>query len=260
MSVYVSQKIGRNDSCPCGSGRKYKRCCLGRQSAAYSLRAEQWNASDELTQDMMSLAARKFGSQIQVAWQDFHLTGLPVPYDPDSHEQQIFMPYFLFHWDPQKSRTGKRANRRGGIVRRWYELERAGTLSDMDRLILEQATTQPVSFWEVLWSEAGEGFGLRDILIGMETQGIERSAFRALQKGDIIYGQVWHVQAISIVGCNGPVRIPLGWKAERVLLRKKLRRKIAKQNRDLAGDDLVRYADTIRLTYLTIRDGLSTPR
>jgi hypothetical protein len=259
MSFHVSQKIGRNDSCPCGSGKKYKRCCLARQSASYSLWAEQRNASDELAQDMIRLAARKFGSQIQVAWQDFHLTGLPVPYDPDSHEQQIFMPYFLFHWDPQESRTGKRANRRGGIVRRWYELERAGTLSDMDRLILEQATAQPVSFWEVLWSEAGEGFGLRDILIGMETQVIERSASRALQKGDIIYGQVWNLQAISIVGCMAPICIPPSWKGEVIELRKKLRRKIAKQNRDLAGDDLVRYSDTIRLTYLTIRDRLNTP-
>lgn len=26
-------KIGRNDACPCGSGRKYKRCCLGKQQA-----------------------------------------------------------------------------------------------------------------------------------------------------------------------------------------------------------------------------------
>ena len=24
-------KIGRNDDCPCGSGRKYKRCCEGNQ-------------------------------------------------------------------------------------------------------------------------------------------------------------------------------------------------------------------------------------
>jgi len=23
-------KIGRNDPCPCGSGKKFKRCCLGR--------------------------------------------------------------------------------------------------------------------------------------------------------------------------------------------------------------------------------------
>lgn len=25
-------KIGRNDSCPCGSGKKYKNCCLGREA------------------------------------------------------------------------------------------------------------------------------------------------------------------------------------------------------------------------------------
>ena len=24
-------KIGRNEPCPCGSGRKYKRCCLGKE-------------------------------------------------------------------------------------------------------------------------------------------------------------------------------------------------------------------------------------
>lgn len=24
------QKVGRNDPCPCGSGWKYKRCCLGK--------------------------------------------------------------------------------------------------------------------------------------------------------------------------------------------------------------------------------------
>lgn len=27
-------KIGRNDPCPCGSGRKFKRCCLGKQQTA----------------------------------------------------------------------------------------------------------------------------------------------------------------------------------------------------------------------------------
>ena len=26
-------KIGRNEACPCGSGRKFKRCCLGKQQA-----------------------------------------------------------------------------------------------------------------------------------------------------------------------------------------------------------------------------------
>jgi hypothetical protein len=31
--VREAPKIGRNDPCPCGSGRKYKRCCLGREEA-----------------------------------------------------------------------------------------------------------------------------------------------------------------------------------------------------------------------------------
>lgn len=32
-------KIGRNDMCPCGSGRKFKRCCMGKTRAAGSIAA-----------------------------------------------------------------------------------------------------------------------------------------------------------------------------------------------------------------------------
>jgi preprotein translocase subunit SecA len=28
------KKVGRNDPCPCGSGRKYKKCCLLRETQA----------------------------------------------------------------------------------------------------------------------------------------------------------------------------------------------------------------------------------
>jgi preprotein translocase subunit SecA len=30
----VGKKVGRNDLCPCGSGKKYKACCLRKQSMA----------------------------------------------------------------------------------------------------------------------------------------------------------------------------------------------------------------------------------
>jgi uncharacterized protein YecA (UPF0149 family) len=32
--VRVGRKIGRNEPCPCGSGKKFKRCCGGAESAA----------------------------------------------------------------------------------------------------------------------------------------------------------------------------------------------------------------------------------
>lgn len=35
----MMSKIGRNDPCPCGSGKKYKRCCLPKHEAAAAERA-----------------------------------------------------------------------------------------------------------------------------------------------------------------------------------------------------------------------------
>ena len=34
MLIDMKKKIGRNDPCPCGSGKKYKKCCLGRDGRA----------------------------------------------------------------------------------------------------------------------------------------------------------------------------------------------------------------------------------
>ena len=37
-------KIGRNDVCPCGSGKKYKHCCLAKEGAYQALLHEQRDA------------------------------------------------------------------------------------------------------------------------------------------------------------------------------------------------------------------------
>lgn len=46
----MSPKTGRNDPCPCGSGQKYKRCCLPREEAARLKAArepELWDLDDD---------------------------------------------------------------------------------------------------------------------------------------------------------------------------------------------------------------------
>ena len=52
-------KIGRNDPCPCGSGQKYKRCCLPRDDAAAVARAaaERAAALARETEDRSALDA-----------------------------------------------------------------------------------------------------------------------------------------------------------------------------------------------------------
>jgi methionyl aminopeptidase len=46
-----SVKVGRNDPCPCGSGRKFKKCCLGKDQ------------KDE--QDLQDLYAKKYGIRVK---------------------------------------------------------------------------------------------------------------------------------------------------------------------------------------------------
>lgn len=46
----MSKKIGRNDPCPCGSGKKYKKCCGSKQSeGGYVQRPEAWIPDSEKT-------------------------------------------------------------------------------------------------------------------------------------------------------------------------------------------------------------------
>ena len=72
MALHAGEKIGRNDPCPCGRGRKYKHCCLRSDTPSVdSLWTRQHEDSARLNRERMRLAARKFGERIHEAWQDF---------------------------------------------------------------------------------------------------------------------------------------------------------------------------------------------
>ena len=57
------KKIGRNELCPCGSGKKYKKCCIGKEIKEVEI--------DESTQD---------GNEILLADED-------VAEEPDNFEK-----------------------------------------------------------------------------------------------------------------------------------------------------------------------------
>ena len=259
MAAPSPAKIGRNDPCPCGSGKKYKRCCLEQEAAFQELWSRERDVCDNLTRNMMKFAALHFGEELEEAWKDFEMSDFPEPLDEHEDERQIFMPYFLFHWDPFRPRRGRGMQRNSGVIARAYAVEKGDQLSDLERLFLEQAATQPLSFYEVLWSKPGERMELRDILVGGDTEVFERSGSRGLQRGDILFAQMWNLTGYAVLGCTAPICIPPKWKSEVIGLRRKLQKKIAKQMRNLAAGDLGRYADDIREAYLDIRDRLHAP-
>jgi len=56
-------KIGRNDPCPCGSGEKYKKCCLGLQAEPRGTEGPAGAALSEIRQE---LEGRSFNSLVEV--------------------------------------------------------------------------------------------------------------------------------------------------------------------------------------------------
>ena len=259
MALNGNGKTGRNDPCPCGSGKKYKRCCLEQQVVEHSIWSQQREDSDDLTKAMIRYARDAFEDFIGDAWKDFHLGEVSRPFSWTADEQMIFMPYFLFHWDPENVGKSKRKLPEGGIVAQTFLHARGRRLTELQRKILEQAMRQPVSFYQVLDSKPGESFRLADILTGSQFDVKEQMASQQAKYGDLLYGSVWTLPGITVLGCSAPIKIPLSWKPEIIGLRKMLRRRIARQKRPLSAEDLLRYADDIRATYLLVRDSFDKP-
>jgi hypothetical protein len=258
MLLPPQQKTGRNDPCPCGSGKKYKQCCLRAASASDdSPWTQQHDASARLTQDMLNFARQKFTSNLDAAWLDFNQDDLPIPIEEDTNEAQIFVPYLLFDWNPEsRSRRGPPV---AGLIAQSYLSKKGSRLPELERSILEQALTQPLSFYEVVRCHPGEGMVLRDVLLGDEVEVIEHAASRFLQPGDLGYGQLCELPEVTTFGRLAPLCISPSHKASIVGLRRTLQKKIAKQNRELTVADLLRYREDIRSTYLNIRDAIRTP-
>ncbi|MEK7214061.1 MAG: SEC-C metal-binding domain-containing protein, partial [Chloroflexota bacterium] len=51
--------VGRNEPCPCGSGRKYKHCCLVREDASRGVRDRLFDFQDDLTMRMLVFALER---------------------------------------------------------------------------------------------------------------------------------------------------------------------------------------------------------
>jgi hypothetical protein len=190
---------------------------------------------------------------------DFNQQDHPAPIEKHDGEQQIFFPFFLFDWNPDGTSQRRGSRHKPGVVAQAYLLEKASRLPELERQLLELSISQPVSFYEVLRCDPGHGMTLRDALIGGEAEVEEHSASKSMRSGDLIYAQLLRLPDVTALNRMAPIAIPPDRKAEIIALRAQLRRKIAKQNRNLTSDDLIHYRELIRTVYLDIRDRLRTP-
>jgi hypothetical protein len=257
------EKAGRNDPCPCGSGKKHKRCCLASEQAEQEVPDTPWRrqheASQRLNGELMRFVKSRFADALQDAWEDYNQEDFPQSLDHFPGEGQIFFPFFLFDWDPERRPSRRAKSRKPGVVAQAFLEERAKRLGNLELAILHLSLATPISFYEVQRVEQGFGMRLRDILIGGETEVEEHSASRTISAGDILYGQLCRLPDVTVLSRLAPTPLRPSRKAEIVRLRAWMREKIAKQGRELDEADLIRYEEKIRTEYLNGRDALYAP-
>lgn len=224
-------RIGRNDPCPCGSGKKYKHCCLNAsaRTATESPELLAWRrvrrALDGFPARMLKFVSEAYGPVALVeAWGEFHLSleEDELEFDPDSPFMPVFMPWFFHAWEPDVDTEVEDESLHGRAPTAEFLRRRGGRLEPVLRRYLEACVEAPFGFYEILHAQPGRGFHAREVLMGEERQVIERSGSEQMQRGDILFGQLVEIDGIVMLEASSPVLLPPADKVEVMELRERV--------------------------------------
>lgn len=162
----VRQDLGRNESCWCGSGRKYKKCHLGREQAALTERAT-W-LYIKATQHALRSGWHDLLLEAELERGRYTDEGYPARDDPLPMDAALF---------------------EGGAFADFLQI-RGSMLPEDERLLAEQWLAVERSVHEVEQVSPGRGFSLRDVRSGDRHEVRERSASRQLKSGQLICARV----------------------------------------------------------------------
>jgi hypothetical protein len=189
-------RVGRNDPCPCGSGRKYKRCCLDVDTQARS-RAASGEAEHnpvhvmdgQLVDELRGYAAARFG----VRWTEAAEKEAPIAVQP-----ALAYPWSVYgvHLDDRP------------VVAHFLDAP-PRRLPAKERSWLEAQTESWLSLWECLAIDRGQSLRLRDLLTGEERTVEERSASSMLGFRDTLLARIVdHDGSAFLCGCHTRVLPP----------------------------------------------------
>jgi hypothetical protein len=161
---------GRNEPCPCGSGRKYKDCCLRTSMVSLDRR------SDWLLHKLWTFTLRPHRQR--------HVLGLALVLSSDEDEIDRLLdaglPMDLAAFDDDLARA--------------FLVERGELLPADERALLESWLQQPRLLWEVIEQQPGLPLGLRDTSTG-RVVAISRPLDTPVQPGDLLYARIGEVEA-----------------------------------------------------------------
>ena len=186
---------------------------------------------------------------IHEAWEAFTL-GEETEFDPDTPHVQVFMPWFFHRWSPDPEDTSVRDAALHGMAPTEAYLRNKGTRADpLLREYLEACLEAPFSFYEIVRSDPGRGFLLRDIITGEERNVSERSASKEAQHGNVTFAQLAASGGVTLLEACSPYVIKPIFKPQMIAIRGQ----IAPKGGDLVSGEMLKESQAVlRELYLNV--------
>jgi len=198
-------KTGRNEPCPCGSGKKFKKCCLDRveESRARAASAPEEDGEWELTTferlmleimqfcDAPHILAEKERAKAEflAATGRKRLAESEKP-GTTSPEEEIFLDWFLI--DRPLECTGRR------IVEE-FEEERGAELTHGTREALDSLKNCRFSMYEVFSVHYGWGMTLDDVFRRETINVVDEELSECIDSGDLVCARLWRLGGFNEV-------------------------------------------------------------
>ena len=181
--------VSRNDPCPCGSGKKYKRCCLLADEQAGQPPGQEWHRLDERLGGVIGhWAKRRFGE----TWTE-SLDVYPIAFGKDLAHYPLF-----FAWAVYERKI------EGRPVASWYLEAQGRNLMAHERDWLAAQLRAWLSVWEVLDVEPGKTVRLKDLLTGEERTVSEVKGSQDLARHLLMLARVVDHAGLSLLAGHHP--------------------------------------------------------
>jgi hypothetical protein len=213
----MTHKIGRNDICPCGSEKKYKKCCMEeeKESATSNITTIdfKWRQLRQLEgavidHHLIPYAKKKLPEEVfKLAYADFFPEDFPEDLDMEIFFHQFFLPWYLFNWIPAEDFDLEQFSSDKTIAQNYFTFY-GHKLNSQEKRFFEAINQSYYSYYRVLEVELEKSLQVKDILLGTTHSLKEKQGTYHLKRGDIVFGRILTLEAQSIFIGMAPVAIP----------------------------------------------------
>ena len=180
-------KIGRNDPCPCGSGKKYKKCCLIKEREPQTMGSLYLPIEESLIDKVLLYHEQeRFNWDYEEArrvWYDsFGTDG-----DGKAVEDVWFTVWFIHDYRLSYGKT---------LLELFYN-EKRHTLGVLEKEIMEAWLQAGIGLYEVNSVKEGMGVGLTELHTGEKCFAYDISASQSLIKWDVILARRFKIRGIN---------------------------------------------------------------